>query len=199
VSVRGSISNWIEGVKTGCESAAAMLWARYHRPLMSLAGRKLSAGEKVVADEEDVVVGAFHSFLRRCRDGSYPQVRHRDDLWRLLMAITIHKANNLARDQRRQRRDIRRTDAAAPAADSDPYGLDQLVSHNPPAELVTMLSDSLDRLFSLIPDGELRSMVLYKLEGFTNAEIAAKTGRSRPTIERRLRLIRDIWRQEFDE
>jgi DNA-directed RNA polymerase specialized sigma24 family protein len=42
-------------------------------------------------------------------------------------------------------------------------------------------------------------MVLYKLDGHTNAEIAAKIGRSLPTVERRLRLIRDIWREEFDE
>jgi DNA-directed RNA polymerase specialized sigma24 family protein len=42
-------------------------------------------------------------------------------------------------------------------------------------------------------------MVLYKLEGYTNREIAEKLGRSRPTIERRLRLIREIWREEFDE
>lgn len=41
-------------------------------------------------------------------------------------------------------------------------------------------------------------MVLYKLEGRSNAEIADLLGRSRPTIERRMRMVRDIWREEFE-
>jgi DNA-directed RNA polymerase specialized sigma24 family protein len=40
-------------------------------------------------------------------------------------------------------------------------------------------------------------MVLYRLDGCTNAEIAEKVGRSKATVERRLRLIREIWREEF--
>jgi RNA polymerase sigma factor (sigma-70 family) len=153
---------------------------------------------KSVVDEEDVALEAFHSFLRRCREGSYPQMRDRNDLWHLLLAITIHKANNQIRDQRRLRRDSRRTKIdARRLIDSDTFSLNQLLSPDPPPELLTSFADSLDRLFSLLPDGELRSMVLYRLEGRTNAEIAELIGRSRPTVERRMRLIRDIWREEF--
>jgi RNA polymerase sigma factor (sigma-70 family) len=201
VSFRGSISHWIEDVKAGCDSAATSLWSRYHAGLMRLAGRRLKRGSKAVVDEEDIALGAFHSFLRRCREGDYPHIRHRDDLWRLLVAITIHKANNQVRDQRRLRRDVRRqgTGDADGDIESDQYRLEHLTSPDPPASLLATLSDSLNQLFSRLPDGELRSMVLYKLEGYTNREIAEKLGRSRPTIERRLRLIREIWREEFDE
>ena len=36
-----------------------------------------------------------------------------------------------------------------------------------------------------------------KLGGSSNEEIAGKICRSVPTVERRLRLIRDVWREEF--
>jgi hypothetical protein len=151
VSFGGSISNWIEEVKAGCESAATMLWQRYHQPLMTLAGRRLLASGRGMADEEDVVLDAFHSFLRRCRRGDYPDVRDRHDLWRLLMAITIHKANNQVRDQHRLRRKLRRAAEDESGDVGSDYGLDQLISAAPPVELVALVADSLEKLFLLIP------------------------------------------------
>jgi hypothetical protein len=34
------------------------------------------------------------------------------------------------------------------------------------------------------------------MEGHTNEEVAAKLGRSLPTVERKLRLIRKLWENE---
>jgi DNA-directed RNA polymerase specialized sigma24 family protein len=45
-------------------------------------------------------------------------------------------------------------------------------------------------------DDEMRVIVLSKLDGYTNVEIAARIERSVPTIERRLRLLRERWQQE---
>jgi DNA-directed RNA polymerase specialized sigma24 family protein len=42
-----------------------------------------------------------------------------------------------------------------------------------------------------------RNTLLGKLEGYTNEEIAAKIGRALPTVERRLRLIRQRWQGEM--
>ena len=42
-------------------------------------------------------------------------------------------------------------------------------------------------------DEPLRRIAVYKLEGLTNEEIAAEIRRSLPTVERRLRLIRQKW------
>src|SRR5262245_6944183 len=109
VSFNGSVSDWIDGVKAGCETAAASLWERYGSQLMLIARRRLQRSSTAVVDEEDIAVDAFHSFLRRCREGNYPEVRDRDDLGRLLVAITVHKANNQIRNQQCIRRDTRRT------------------------------------------------------------------------------------------
>ena len=63
----GSVSCWIDDARTGCDWAAARLWERYHPQLMAVARRKLEGSSRRVADEEDVVVSAFQSFLRRSR------------------------------------------------------------------------------------------------------------------------------------
>jgi DNA-directed RNA polymerase specialized sigma24 family protein len=47
------------------------------------------------------------------------------------------------------------------------------------------------RLLGLLGSKEMESVVLHKLEGHTDQEIARLQGCAESTIERRLRLIRD--------
>ena len=50
----------------------------------------------------------------------------------------------------------------------------------------------LDRL----SDSLLRAIALWKIEGFTTEEIAAKLGCASRTVERKLQLIRRLWKAE---
>ena len=198
VSISGSVSVWIEGVKTGCETAATNLWTRYRHRVLGIARRKLSGECKAVADEEDVAVAAFQSFLRRCREGGYPDLRDRDDLWRLLLTITVHKAANQVRDQNCQKRGAQQSQSDSQPAQMLANWEDLAVTDVSPAWIASV-ADSLNHLLSNFSDGELRSIVLYKLEGYSNTEVADKIGRSVPTIERRLRIVREKWRQEMQD
>jgi DNA-directed RNA polymerase specialized sigma24 family protein len=45
---------------------------------------------------------------------------------------------------------------------------------------------------------ELRSVAVWKLEGYTHVEIAAKLGRSEETVRRNLRLIQSTWERKSD-
>lgn len=200
MSFSGSVSVWIKGVKAGCESAAAKLWERYRKRLLGVARRKLDGELKAVADEEDVAVTAFQSFLCRCRKGGYPGLRDRDELWRLLVTIAVHKAKNQVRDQTCQkRRSVSIPDQSLLPHDFGPIPREFLASEEYSPEMAAMVSDSLQQLLAIFPDGELRQIVLYKIEGCTNDEIASKIGRSLPTVERRLKLIRKKWRRELKD
>jgi DNA-directed RNA polymerase specialized sigma24 family protein len=53
-----------------------------------------------------------------------------------------------------------------------------------------------ERLLDRLDDDVLRSVAVWKLEGYTNKEVAAKLGRAPATVERKLRLIRDTWEKE---
>jgi RNA polymerase sigma factor (sigma-70 family) len=194
-----SVSRWIDGLKAGDQAAATRVWNHFYARLVALACRKLRDLPRRAADEEDVALSAFETLFRRVKEGRFPRLHDRCGLWRLLVKITERKALNQMRDQRRQKRggDRVRGESAvfAPGGSSGRAGIDGLAGAEPTPEFAAILAEDLRRLLEGLADDELRAIALWKLEGRTHQEIAEKAGRSLPTIERRLRLIRDQWRQ----
>src|SRR5712691_10804088 len=76
--------------RDGDQRAAADLFERYAERLIALASSRLSARLARHVDPEDVVQSAYRSFFVGARDGRYVLGRS-GDLWRLLVAITLHK------------------------------------------------------------------------------------------------------------
>ena len=179
----------------------AKLWQRYYRRLLALARKKLGDSPRRVADEEDVVLSAFQSFCRRAQEDRFPDLRDRDDLWRLIVHITERKAYDQLTHQTRKKRgsglvagesafvDLQASTGAA--------GIDEVAGPEPTPEFAAEMVEAVDRLLDKLADDQLRQIALYKLEGYTNEEIAEKIGRSLPTVERRLRLIRETWQAEM--
>jgi hypothetical protein len=92
MSVDDSVVAWVKGLKQGDASAVQEIWECYFRRLVLVACRILQATPTGAADEEDVALSAFRSFYRRAREGQFPRLEDRDDLWRLLVTITARKA-----------------------------------------------------------------------------------------------------------
>ena len=59
------------------------------------------------------------------------------------------------------------------------------------------MQEEFSRLYGLLTDDTLRQIVRGKLEGYTNAELAAQIQLSLRAIERKLQLIRRQWSQEW--
>src|SRR5947209_20413942 len=76
--------------RDGDQRAAGELFERYAERLIALASSRLSARLARHVDPEDVVQSAYRSFFVGARDGRYVLGRS-GDLWRLLVAITLHK------------------------------------------------------------------------------------------------------------
>jgi RNA polymerase sigma factor (sigma-70 family) len=192
-----SVTHWIGELKAGHETAANELWNRFYARLIGLARQKLRAAPKRVVDEEDVVISAFETFFRRTQEGQFPRLDDSDDLWQLLVAITERKAINQLRNQARIKRGGGKVRGESVFGRGDhedlPPGLDRQPGVEPTPDMAALLAEDLRLLLERLTDEELRQIALLKLEGSTHPEIAAKTGRSLPTIERRLRLIRDTW------
>src|SRR4051812_22870979 len=106
----GSITRCIEALKRGDRDAAELLWARYFRPPAGPARARPRSVPRRAADEEDVALSAFDSVCRRAAEGRFPRLDDRDDLWRLLVLITMRKAIALAEHERRPRRGGGRVD-----------------------------------------------------------------------------------------
>jgi DNA-directed RNA polymerase specialized sigma24 family protein len=58
------------------------------------------------------------------------------------------------------------------------------------------MADQCRRLLDLLGDEKLRLVALAKMQGETNAEIAARLGCVEHTVERKLKRIRSLWTQE---
>ncbi len=98
-SHEGSVSEWIACLKQGDQSAAQDLWERYFKQLMRLSHGKLCVIPLAVCDEEDVALSAFESFCRAASSGRYPNLVDRENLWKILVAITARKSVTALRQE----------------------------------------------------------------------------------------------------
>ena len=55
------------------------------------------------------------------------------------------------------------------------------------------------RLYSRLGNDTLRAVARWKMEGYTNSEIAAKLGCVTQTVERKLHAIRQLWSKELPD
>lgn len=193
-SLDGSITLWLGRLKDGDEAAVQPIWHAYFRRLVALARAKLRGAPTRAADGEDAALSAFDSFCRGAEVGRFPHLGNRDDLWRLLVTITARKAADLRQHEGRAKRGggLVRGDSAV----GEP-GWAEVAGTEPTPEFAARTADEYARLLRLLDDDQLRTLAVWKMEGWTNAEIAGRLGCAVPTVERRMRLIRKIWSAEL--
>lgn len=187
---------WLKQLQQGDHAAAARLWETYYGRLVVLARRKLEGRTRLAADEEDVALSAFRSFCRGLETNRFPDVTSRDDLWKLLVTITLHKVLHLVRDENRQKRGGRWTQLVA-ADDGQEDVLARLAGQEPSPELAAEVAEEFERLLRQLAAPELVELAVLKMEGYTNGEIAARWGRAERTVERKLQLIRQVWQKDL--
>jgi DNA-directed RNA polymerase specialized sigma24 family protein len=192
MSAEGSISRWLGWLRAGDRQAAASLWQRYFDRLVQLARGKLRDAPRRAADEEDVALSAFDSLCRGAEAGRFPKLADRDSLWRLLVVLTARKAAHLKRDAARQKRG----GGGWPAAGAQEPDLEQILDAGPTPELAAQMEEESQRLLDGLGDEELRAVALWKMEGYTNEEIARRLSCGLRSVGRKLRVIRAIWAQE---
>jgi DNA-directed RNA polymerase specialized sigma24 family protein len=135
------------------------------------------------------------SFFRRLRRGDF-DLAGRDDLWALLVTITLNKARNAADRHFAAIRDVRCTQplASDDASRSDaPRGASAPEDVEPTPAEAAALNEALERRLRDLPEPDLRQVALMKLEGYTNREISEALQCGERTIERKLNLIRKRW------
>jgi RNA polymerase sigma factor (sigma-70 family) len=201
MSTAQSVSHWIAHLKEGKSDAAQRLWERYAMRLVELARRRLKDAPKRVADEEDVAASVFHSLCRGAAEGRFENLKNRDDLWWLLLAITKQKVVDHVRRETAQKRGSGHVQSesglSGNADDSHGFALDHMIGDEPTPEFALMLEEQHSRLLGLLRDDRLRQIAIFRIEGFTVPEIAADLGVSTRSIERKLQLIRGAWSKEL--
>jgi RNA polymerase sigma factor (sigma-70 family) len=196
----GSVTRWIGELKAGGDSAAQHLWERYFHRLVHLARARLRAARQAgaIEDEEDAALSAFDSFCRGAAAGRFPRLADRDDLWRLLVVITVRKALTQLHRQRAQKRGGGRLAGESALIGRDAAeggGLDRLAADEPSPELAAEVVEQYRRLRDGLRTEDLRQVLDLRLEGYTREEIAERLGCAERTVKRKLDLIRETWLQ----
>lgn len=190
------VSQWIEQLATSDRDAANQLWQHFCRRLMSFARNRLSPTSRRVYDEEDAAISAFRSLCRGIESNRYPEINSRDNLWGLLVVIAGRKIANRKRFDGQKKRAISSTlteDLFQSVSGDEGSPLRSVMSREPTPALAAEVADTSEHLLSMLPEEDLRQLVLLKLEGYTNEDAAEKMQVTRRTVQRKLERIRRCW------
>jgi RNA polymerase sigma factor (sigma-70 family) len=188
---------WLKKLADGDEDAARDVWVQYFEQLVAVARKRLGALPRRVADEEDIAASAMASFYRGVKDGRFTQLGGPNELWKLLVTLTAHKAIKQARRHLTLKRgggQVRGESVFMKAEDADvARGIGQVLGREPTPQFAAMMAESWGDLLDQLDDETLRVVALYRIEGYTNAEIAEQLECSERTVERSLAQIRKTW------
>jgi hypothetical protein len=176
------------------------LWNQYYSKLkMAVAGR-VNAIRRPVANESEIALSAFHSFVQRARAGQFPDLADQDAMWRLLKTIAFRKANDTRKHLRAKKRGGDQTilgQADLSVLDDRYAGVEAAIANVDPPSLDAEVSDLFNSLMAQLPDDRHRDVVLLKLQGAPVVTIAECLETSTRTVQRMLKQIEQRWQAEL--
>lgn len=198
--IQSTVSEWIEQLRIGRESAATKLWDHFLEKLTLHVKNRLRTARKAISDEEDVVLDTVEACFRALREQRYPRIKNREDLWKLLAVIAERKAIDQIRKSKKGVDGIRGKVSFRVMSDTSSVadGMQEWPCSEPTPEFAAIFAENLYEYLDRLND-HLKQVALLKMEGYKNSEIAEKIGRSIPSVERYLKLIRATWTDESNQ
>lgn len=199
-----SVTQWIDGLKAGDQEAARRLWDHYFLKLVHVVRRKLPGQHRRAFDEEDVALSAFKSFCAGVADNRFPHLDSRDNLWAILVQIGVRKAHAYLANHNRLKRGGGKVRGESVfqrlgADDSEPIGLDAITGEDPTPAFSAQVAEECQLLMEALGDEMLKTIAVLKMQGHTIDEIAQQSGCTKRAVQRRLEIIRRIWREQIPE
>lgn len=177
-----SDSSLLKRLRHGDFDAATQLYLRYAYRLRLLAQARCSPALARHVGLDDIVQSVFGSFFRRAAEGVY-DVPDGNELWNLLLVITLNKIRAKAIFHQARKRDVRRT---TEGIDLDEWFTSASRSDNVPYAFLRLVIDEALQEF----EARDRQAICLRIDGYQVDEIASKTGKSKRTIERILQEFR---------
>ncbi len=188
-------------LKKGDAEAAQRLWDRYFAELVKFARGRINKSARRTKDEEDVALSVFDSLCRGAQAGRFADLKGRDELWMLLLALTRRKIIDQHRLYERTKSgpgliDVE-TDVTRKPGTDILFSLDAVLGEIPSPDLLLQMDEEWQRLLQLLRDNTLRRIAGWRIEGYSVDEIASKLGILPRTVSRKLMVIRSCWWKEI--
>ena len=195
----GSVSKALIRFNEIEEKASQLIWDRYFEKLRDFANGKIYPRHKRLFDGEDIAGSALLTLMNGLRENRFNDLRNRRQLWQMLIVIATRKTLNTAAFHDREKRGGGKVKGDSAIENGlELKGLNSFLNEDDPAKFVE-LEVSCQELLKALPDEDYREITLLRLAGFSNIEIAMKTGCSRRTIDRKLNAIRLVWAELHDD
>jgi RNA polymerase sigma-70 factor, ECF subfamily len=137
----------IQRLRDGSGTAAREVFDRYVERLLGLAKRRIGARMNSRVDPEDVVQSVFRSFFSRMKNDQF-EIKAEDDLFKLLVRITVHKTLRQIAHHRAAKRDPgHETGQGSDAQEM----LMQVMDDEPTPETVVTFMDHLEHFLKQLP------------------------------------------------
>ena len=181
-------TDWLRRWQGGDQQAAYALFERYADQLIVLARSHLSAKMSQRIDPEDVVQSVYRSFFDRTRKGTF-DFESGGDVWRLLVAMTLHKLRDQVDRQTAAKRSV---DAEIHFGSEDSlFGIQaSAFSRNPSPLMAAVLADELTGIMESLEPMQ-RRMLELRLQGHNLYEIAEATQFTQRTVRRVLERVKE--------
>jgi DNA-directed RNA polymerase specialized sigma24 family protein len=176
------------------EAAYSKIFNRYFGRLLTLAQGRLHPRIRQRVGADEIVNSGLKSVFFHFQEGQVDW-HSEESLWNMLAGVIINKASEAARRHTAQKRNVFHEQNLAPVnpgSSADPVW-DHMACEPTPEE-VMFLQEIIEKL----PDEDLQQVVLGKLQGKTDEELAQELGySSTETIRIKKRRIEGLWRRYF--
>jgi DNA-directed RNA polymerase specialized sigma24 family protein len=194
----GSVTILIQEMWAGDRDVSQEIFDLFFQRLAMLGDRILDARERRTVDGEDLASTVLCALFDDVRKGKVPEIKTRNDLWRMLKKRIEQRAKNVYRDQTRQKRGGGRVRGESvfftTDGDWDVNGIGNVEDKS--VEVGNIL---LQEVLEELGDAKLQSIAKLLLEGYSVSEIADNKlvdgVNSRRSVSCKVRIIRDRLRK----
>jgi len=178
-----SFADLMGRLQQGDQRAATDVFNRFANRLIGLARSRLNSNIQQKEDPEDVLQSVFRSFFIR-NAGQEFTLQNWDDLWAVLVVITVRKCGGRLDYYQAGRRDVKR-EKQNPDWTTDV----QAIARDPTASEIIMLGELVEEIMRGL-EGRERQIVCLRLQGHSVPEIKGQIGCSERTVFRVLERVK---------
>ena len=189
------VEQYFAKLKAQDADAPESLCLAYYEKLAAIARRQFGEFPMRVADEYAIANDVLRAFHERMQRGDFSEVREPAELLMVLSRLTKDRVVDEIRRHTAQKRGgghTRGNSIFHRVGDRFRNGeFDRFQSDQDTPSAQQILAEQVDQLLQKLNDTTLRTILVLRLEGLTNEEIAEQLKVSVATIERKRRRIRE--------